>query len=91
MPAPTAPGSCACSSGAAALDDLGEHLGDGLYAAEVDYLTRHEWAVTDEDILWRRSKLALHVGDATRARLRAWLGQDEQVAPSATRRCARSQ
>ncbi|HEX5077602.1 MAG TPA: glycerol-3-phosphate dehydrogenase [Geminicoccaceae bacterium] len=59
--------------GAAALDDLGEHLGDGLYAAEVDYLRRHEWAVTDDDILWRRSKLALHIGDATRARLRARL------------------
>ena len=91
MPAPTAPGSSACSDGAAGLDDLGEHLGDGLYEAEVDYLIRHEWALTDEDILWRRSKLALHVGDATRAHLRAWLGQGEQVAPSAARRCARSQ
>jgi glycerol-3-phosphate dehydrogenase len=66
--------------GAAALDDLGEDFGDGLYEAEVDYLIRCEWAVTDEDILWRRSKLALHVGDATRARLCAWLG-DDRVAP----------
>lgn len=60
--------------GAAGLGDLGEDFGDGLYAAEVDYLTRYEWAVTDEDILWRRSKLALHVRDATAARLRARLG-----------------
>jgi glycerol-3-phosphate dehydrogenase len=67
-------------SGAKALDDLGEHLGDGLYAAEVEYLTRHEWAVTDEDMLWRRSKLGLHIGDATRARLCARLGQDDRVA-----------
>ena len=65
--------------GAAALGDLGEHLGDGLYEAEVDYLTRYEWAVTDEDILWRRSKLALHVRDATAARLRACLGHHGPV------------
>jgi hypothetical protein len=30
--------------------------------------------VTDEDVLWRRSKLALHISDATAARLRARLG-----------------
>ena len=41
--------------GAGALKDLGEHLGDGLYEAEADYLVRHEWAMTEEDILWRRS------------------------------------
>jgi glycerol-3-phosphate dehydrogenase len=70
--------------GAAALDDLGEDFGDGLYEAEVDYLTRHEWAVTDEDILWRRSKLALHVSDATAARLRARLGCDGKTEPGAT-------
>jgi glycerol-3-phosphate dehydrogenase len=66
--------------GAAGLDDLGEHLGDGLYEAEVDYLIRHEWAVTDQDILWRRSKLALHVRDATAARLRTWLGREAPMA-----------
>ena len=53
--------------GAGALKDLGEHLGDGLYEAEADYLVRHEWAMTEEDILWRRSKLGLHVGDETAA------------------------
>jgi glycerol-3-phosphate dehydrogenase len=67
-------------AGAGGLADLGEDFGDGLYEAEVDYLIRHEWAVTDQDILWRRSKLALHVGDATRARLCAWLGLDDRIA-----------
>lgn len=66
--------------GAAGLDDLGEHLGNGLYEAEIDYLRQHEWAVTDQDILWRRSKLALHVGDATTTRLRAWLARNHQGA-----------
>jgi glycerol-3-phosphate dehydrogenase len=69
--------------GAAALRDLGEHFGDGLYEAEVDYLMRHEWAVTEEDILWRRSKLGLHVCDATRTRLCARLGHDDRVAQMA--------
>jgi glycerol-3-phosphate dehydrogenase len=55
------------------LDDLGEHLGDGLYEAEVEHLVRNEWAMSDEDILWRRSKLGLHVTSETTARLRAWL------------------
>jgi glycerol-3-phosphate dehydrogenase len=72
--------------GAAGLGDLGAHLGDGLYEAEVDYLTRYEWAVTDQDILWRRSKLALHVSDATAARLRARLGQDGAAAQVAVGR-----
>jgi glycerol-3-phosphate dehydrogenase len=67
-------------NGAAGLDDLGENFGDGLYEAEVEYLTRYEWAVTDEDILWRRSKLALHVRDATAARLCARLGHDGRAA-----------
>jgi glycerol-3-phosphate dehydrogenase len=65
---------------ARALDDLGEALGGGLYEAEVDYLTRHEWAKSDEDILFRRSKLGLHVDEATAARLRAWLGRNAEVA-----------
>jgi glycerol-3-phosphate dehydrogenase len=46
--------------------DLGEHYGAGLTAAEVEYLTRNEWALTDEDILWRRSKLGLHMTEAER-------------------------
>ncbi|MGH8149910.1 MAG: glycerol-3-phosphate dehydrogenase [Steroidobacteraceae bacterium] len=58
---------------AAALGDLGEHFGGGLTAAEVEYLRAHEWAVTAEDILWRRSKLGLHVPASAAARLGAYL------------------
>jgi glycerol-3-phosphate dehydrogenase len=60
--------------GARALGDLGERLGDGVYEAELEYLRRHEWAVTAEDILWRRSRLGLHVDADTVARLESWLG-----------------
>lgn len=41
------------------VEGLGNHFGHGLYQAEVDYLVSEEWALTTEDILWRRSKLGL--------------------------------
>ncbi len=41
--------------------DLGRHYGAGLYQKEVDYLVRHEFARTCEDILERRTKLGLHM------------------------------
>jgi glycerol-3-phosphate dehydrogenase len=59
--------------GAHSLADLGEDFGGGLTRAEVDYLINHEWARTAEDILWRRSKLALHVPPTTVARLGEYL------------------
>ncbi len=55
------------------VDDLGEHFGAGLYAAEVAYLVEHEWARTAEDILWRRTRKGLGVSDAGVERLRAYL------------------
>ena len=43
------------------LDALGTDFGAGLYQREVDYLIGQEWAREVEDILWRRSKLGLHL------------------------------
>jgi glycerol-3-phosphate dehydrogenase len=57
------------------LADMGEMLAPGLYAAEVDYLVQHEWARTVEDILWRRSRLGLHLLGENTNRLAAWLTQ----------------
>ena len=54
---------------------MGEEIASGLYAVEVDYLRRHEWAVSAADILWRRSKLGLHLPRETAGRLDAWLLQ----------------
>jgi glycerol-3-phosphate dehydrogenase len=56
------------------LEDLGQHFGDGLYAREVDYLVAIEWARTAEDVLFRRTKLGLHVRAETVDRLSAYLG-----------------
>lgn len=56
---------------------LGEDLGGGLSVAEVDYLVAEEWARTAEDILYRRSKLGLHVPAGTEERLGAYLARGE--------------
>jgi len=42
-------------------EDLGRHFGAGLFEAELRYLTEAEFAVEAEDVLWRRSKLGLHM------------------------------
>ena len=59
---------------AKSVEDLGQHFGWDLYAAEVIYLVEHEWARTAEDVLWRRTKLGLRVGPEDVARLEAYLG-----------------
>ncbi len=46
-------------NGVNSLDDMGEHIGAGLYTREVDYLVEREWARGADDIIWRRSKLGL--------------------------------
>lgn len=51
--------------GAKSVEDLGIHYGEQIYEAEIVYLIRYEWARETEDILWRRTKLGVHVGDKT--------------------------
>jgi glycerol-3-phosphate dehydrogenase len=41
--------------------DLGRNFGADLYEAEVRYLVQNEWAMTAEDVLWRRTKRGLHL------------------------------
>lgn len=59
--------------GAKRLADLGEHLGEGVYEAELKYLVSREWAQTLEDILWRRSKLGLHTTEETQKKMKKLL------------------
>lgn len=61
--------------GCHALDDLGAHYGDGVYEAEIDYLISREWARSIEDILWRRSKLELHISERTKTNIAKALQQ----------------
>ncbi len=46
---------------ARSVDDLGPRFGADLTAAEVRYQMQHEWAMTADDVLWRRTKLGLRV------------------------------
>ena len=58
---------------AASMADLGQCFGSDLYEAEVSYLVNHEWAVTADDILWRRTKLGLRLTRDEAAGLGAFL------------------
>ncbi len=55
--------------------DLGVDFGAGLTQREVDWLCREEWAVTAEDVLWRRSKLGLRLDAAQQGTLAAYLAR----------------
>ncbi|MDE2401132.1 MAG: glycerol-3-phosphate dehydrogenase [Burkholderiales bacterium] len=46
--------------GVSGRSDLGAEVAPDLYEVELYYLKRHEWALTADDVLWRRSKLGLH-------------------------------
>lgn len=54
---------------AQAMLDLGEHYGGGLTQAELSYLVAHEWARSADDVLWRRTKLGLHLNEQERHRV----------------------
>jgi glycerol-3-phosphate dehydrogenase len=54
-------------------EDLGIHFGAGLYEREVRHLIDNEWAMTADDILWRRTKLGLRLLQDERRCLEDWL------------------
>lgn len=58
--------------GASGHADLGSHLGGGLYSAELAYLVQFEFARSAQDVLWRRSKLGLHLSAEEQARVEDW-------------------
>ena len=51
---------------------LGREIVNGLFEAELNYLHEHEWARTADDVLWRRTKLGLHLNPAQRDTVAAW-------------------
>lgn len=69
--------------GCRTLSDLGPEIVPGLYPAEADYLVTHEWARSAADILWRRSKLGLHLPAGSAAKVDAWIA-DRGARASAT-------
>jgi glycerol-3-phosphate dehydrogenase len=63
--------------------ELGEEVLPGLHQREIEYLRSEEWAVTAEDILYRRSKLALHLPADALVRLDEWLARHPRGRSSA--------
>jgi glycerol-3-phosphate dehydrogenase len=59
--------------GCQTLSNLGPEIVPGLYPAEADYLITREWALTAADMLWRRSKLGLHLPPGSEEKLDAWI------------------
>jgi glycerol-3-phosphate dehydrogenase len=57
--------------------DLGAFFGP-VSEREIEFLRANEWVTTADDILWRRSKLGLHMSAEEQSALRAYMG--EQVA-----------
>jgi glycerol-3-phosphate dehydrogenase len=53
--------------------DLGLTGVPGLFVAELRYLVEHEWARTLDDVLWRRSKLGLHLTTEQQGLVQGWL------------------
>jgi glycerol-3-phosphate dehydrogenase len=51
---------------------LGAEVAPGLFEAELAYLHDHEWARAADDVLWRRSKLGLHLTPAERGAVAEW-------------------
>lgn len=64
---------------ARSLADLGAAVVPGLHEREIEYLCREEWARSADDLLWRRTKLGLHVPVEARVRLEAWLRAGSRV------------
>nr|CAA6825959.1 MAG: Aerobic glycerol-3-phosphate dehydrogenase (EC [uncultured Thiotrichaceae bacterium] len=64
--------------GAKTLEDLGQNFGATLTKAEALFLICDEWAKSAEDILWRRSKIGLHMTQQQRDEFTHWF--DERMA-----------
>ena len=60
-------------AGKSQLSEMGEAVAEGLFAAEIEYLIKNEWASSGADILWRRSKLGLHLPAGTEQKLDQWI------------------
>ena len=60
-------------AGATALEDLGQHFGALFYEHEARWLIEHEWALTPEDILTRRTKHGLFLSTDEQAAFADWM------------------
>ena len=62
------------------IKDLGTLFGHNLYAAELAYLVKHEWAKGLDDVIWRRTKLGMWLSEAEKERVAQWLNKTNSAA-----------
>jgi glycerol-3-phosphate dehydrogenase len=58
--------------------NLGQDFGAGLFETEVRWLMKREFAMTAEDILWRRTKLGLVLDDTEVRKLEEWIIKEQK-------------
>ncbi|WP_307698781.1 glycerol-3-phosphate dehydrogenase [Variovorax paradoxus] len=58
---------------AQSMADMGAAVAPGLHERELRFLQENEWAVSADDVLWRRSKLGLRYTAEERRQVAAWL------------------
>ena len=62
-------------AGAGSEAQSNRHFGADLYAFEVDYLLRREWAEEVDDVLWRRTKAGMRLGPAARESVATYIAE----------------
>ncbi|WP_062203587.1 glycerol-3-phosphate dehydrogenase [Aureimonas sp. AU12] len=67
-------------AGATSMAGLGRHFGARLYEAEVRHVVTHEWALTADDVLFRRTKQGLHMSEDERRSFAEWFERELVVA-----------
>ena len=65
-------------NGARTAEDLGKNIGP-LSEREIEWLRTKEWARSAEDILWRRSKLGLHMSKDEQNALRDYFAPNQEA------------
>ena len=74
------------ATGDFAVDSLGPEVAPGLHEAELHFLHRHEWARNADDVLWRRTKLGLHLSAEERDAVSLWCARHwREAAPAPSR------
>ncbi len=63
---------------------LGKNLG-GVFEAELAHFRDHEWAQTSDDVLWRRTKLGLHLTNVAKSQVAAWFGEETPLVATETK------
>jgi glycerol-3-phosphate dehydrogenase len=70
---------------AKSMADLGQSFGATLTEKEIKYLMSQEWALTAEDIVWRRSKLGLRLTADQIAAIDTWIAANTVSAQGSLR------